>query len=248
MLKASALLGSLFCITLLAPGTALAGVTDYVLNGDFEQTAMYNNGTFTPEQMNASNVTGWSTSGYNFIFGANTASTTGSLGQYGQVTLWNGNQVPGGAVLGQSPTGGNFVGADGAFQVGAITQTLTGLTKGTNYAVSFDWAGVQQSGYSGATTEQWQVSLGNQTKLTAVANDASHGFTGWMHQTFVFQANGTSDVLSFLAIGTPNGEPPFSLLDGVSATDVPEPASLALMATAVGALGFVFARRRRVTA
>ncbi len=240
----------LACAALLIPVSAIAG-PNLVVNGDFEQTTMYSGGTFTPEQINSNNVSGWSTNGYNFIFGANTASTVGSTGQYGTLTLWDGSQVAGGAVLGQSPTGGNFVGADGAFEVGAITQTLTGLSKGTDYAVSFDWAGVQQSGYTGDTTEQWQVSLGGQTQSTAVAKDASHGFTGWMHQTFVFEADGTSDLLSFLAIGTPNGEPPFSLLDGVSAVAVPEPASLVLMITAVGlvgAAGLAFGRRNRLRA
>ncbi len=243
MISSNRLSAIIFALA-LAPVAAFAG-PNLVTNGDFEQTGMQNiQGAFTPDQMTTSNVTGWSTSGYNFIFGANTATTVGSYGVYGPTYLYDGSAVAGGAVLGQSPTGGNFVGADGAFDVGAISQTLNGLTKGTNYAVSFSWAGAQQTGYNGGTTEQWQVSLGNQTKSTPVISNADHGFTGWMQQTFIFQATSASEVLSFLAVGTPNGEPPFSLLDGVSATDVPEPASLAMLAAFLGVMCMLTVRYR----
>ena len=234
-----------FGLAFMAPTAAMAS-PNLVQNGDFEQTTMTDGqGNFTPEQITTTNLADWSTTGYNFVFGANTASTVGSTGQNGQLTLYNGSAVPGGAILGQSPTGGNFVGADGAYDVGAITQTLTGLTKGASYAVSFSWAGVQQSGYTGVTTEQWIVGFGGQTQSTAVVTDASHGFTGWMNQTFTFKADGTSDVLSFLAAGTPPGEPPFSLLDGVSAVQVPEPSTLALLAGAAAlCVGFTIRRAR----
>ena len=238
---------TLACLALIPP-TAASASPNLVTNGDFEQTTMMDaQGNFTPEQMTTTNVTGWSTSGYNFVFGAGTASTVGSTGVYGPTYIWSGSAVAGGPVLSQSPTGGNFVGADGAFGVGAITQTLSGLMAGANYAVSFWWAGAQQSGYNGTTTEQWQVGLGNQTQSTAVVTDPSNGFTGWMQQTFIFQATGSSEVLSFLAAGTPGGEPPFSLLDGVSATQVPEPASMALSAFGAGLILLVMFRCRRLS-
>jgi hypothetical protein len=50
-------------------------------------------------------------------------------------------------------------------------------------------------------------------------------------------------VLAFLAIGTPSGEPPIVLLDGVSVVAAPEPAAIALFG--LGTLGFALARRRR---
>lgn len=58
-----------------------------------------------------------------------------------------------------------------------------------------------------------------------------------------FKATATSQVLSFLAVGTPNGEPPISFLDGVDLEAVSEPASLTLIS--VGVIGTVGAIRRR---
>jgi hypothetical protein len=50
-------------------------------------------------------------------------------------------------------------------------------------------------------------------------------------------------VLSFLAVGTPAGLPPFSLLDGVTMTAaVPEPATWGMLAAGLGLVAF--ARRK----
>ena len=161
-------------------------------------------------------------------------------GSAGSLSLWSGANG-----LGPSPDGGNYIGADGAFEVGAISQTLTGLTAGTNYTVGFYWGGAQQSGFNGTTTEQWLVSLGNQTLSTNIVTDDSHGFTGWTHTYLTFTADSSTDVLSFLASGTPNGEPPFSLLDGVTMNAVPEPASMSLLGAGLAALGFVRRRKQK---
>ncbi len=66
-----------------------------------------------------------------------------------------------------------------------------------------------------------------------------------MYQTFNFTADNTSDVLSFLAVGTPNGEPPFSLLDGVSVQAAPEPGTLLLMLGGLGLVGLGVVRSKR---
>ncbi len=98
------------------------------------------------------------------------------------------------------------------------------------------------------TTEQFAVSLGNQTLDTQVLTDPSHGFTGWTYESLTFTPTSSSEVLSFLAIGTPSGEPPFSLLDGVSVTStspVPEPGTLTLMATGLAGIGGMVRRRFR---
>lgn len=152
--------------------------------------------------------------------------------------LWGPNDGSDNGLPASSPDGGNFVGADGAYDVGAITQTINGLTAGDTYTVGFWWAGAQQSGFTGSNTEQWQVSLGSQTQSTSVVDNVSHGFTGWTYQTFTYTASSASEVLSFLAVGTPSGEPPFSLLDGVTLyASAPEPSSWILVLGAMGAAG-----------
>jgi hypothetical protein len=226
---------------------SLAGVgakADLLTNGSFETTTNGNG------QLGFNtNATGWATNGYNFIFAPGTADTSGATGSSGLLKLWGPGDGAANGLPASSPDGGNFVAADGAFKVGAITQTVSGLTAGQQYSVGFYYAGAQQATFNGDTTEQWIVNLGTNaatTQSTPILDDVTHGFTGWNHEVFTFTADGSSDVLSFLAAGTPNGEPPFSLLDGVTMTAVPEPASMLLMGSGLAALGLV--RRRRRTA
>lgn len=148
---------------------------------------------------------------------------------------------------GPSPDGGNYVAIDGdpAYET-ALTQTLTGLTSGAQYTVSFWQAAAQQNGFTGATTERWQVGFGSSTQLTSIMNNASHGAVGWNRQTLTFTASGASQLLSFLAVGTPNGQPPFVLLDGVSVNQIigtPEPATFGMLGAAL--LGLPLIRRMR---
>jgi hypothetical protein len=227
---------------------ATSARADLVINGGFETTT--NGGG----QMNViTNATGWATTGYNFIFTPGSADTTGVSSQFGtdDLLLWGPNDGSANGLPATSPAGGNFVGADGAYDAGAITQTINGLTAGNSYTVGFWWAGAQQHGFDGVTTEQWQVSFGSQTQSTAVVTNADKGFTGWEYQTLKFTADSTSDVLSFLAVGTPlsPSEPPFVLLDGVSvdAASTPEPGSILLglsVFLGVGALGFFRSKKQ----
>jgi hypothetical protein len=132
----------------------------------------------------------------------------------------------------------NFIEADGDPSYSfSFSQTISGLTVGQNYTVSFNQAAGQQSGnLRGATTEQWQVSLGSDTQLSAVMNTPSQGVFPWEAQTLTYTASSTSEVLSFLAVGTPSGAPPMVFLDGVDMeSTVPEPSALMLLA-GVGAV------------
>jgi len=223
-------------LAFLALALSVQAQQNLVTNGSFEQT------TNGPGQLGYNtDVTDWTTNGYNFVFAYGTGDTTGSNGQYGNVSFWGPNNGSNNGFPAGSPDGGNFLGLDGAFDVGPLSQTINGLTVGDNYTVNFWWAGAQQFGFNGATTEQLEVSLGSESFYTVVLQNPSHGFTGWQYQSFTFTAANTSEALSFLAIGTPSGVPPFSLLDGVSlyaASTVPEPGTLAMMMGGLGTLGF----------
>ncbi|WP_367847991.1 PEP-CTERM sorting domain-containing protein [Rhodoferax sp. WC2427] len=227
--------------TVLA-GFGGAASANLVQNGGFEQTTF----TGSKQLVGTDQAVNWTSNGYNFLFTPGTATTTGSeSARGGFVKLW-GPAVGSNNGFRDSPSGGNWIAADGAFEVSPIQQTINNLVIGQTYQLSFDWAAAQQSTYTGPTTEGWIVSLGNQSFATAMLDNPTMGFQDWRQQIFSFTATSTSEVLSFLATGTPMGNPPFSLLDNVQLNAVPEPDSLALMFAGLGVLA-VSSRRRRNT-
>jgi len=237
-------ISALCTVVAMAAVMTPAHATELVTNGGFETTT-------GPGMVDYNTtVTGWTNGisvtdnaghfGYNFLFTAGSGDTTGSNGDSGNLKLWGTNNG-GNDVLTASPDGGNFLVMDGAYQEATISQTINGLIAGQQYTVSFYYAGAQQSGFNGDTTETYTVSFGGSSQTAPVLHNGSHDFTGWQQETMTFTADGTSDVLSFLAVGTPHGVPPMSLLDGVSvqaaASPVPEPASLALLMTGFAGIG-----------
>lgn len=227
-------------VTVAAPAQAAVNL---VMNGDFETTTMT-----SPQQMNTTNVANWSTTGYSFIFFKGTADTTGSYTPQfnNNLTLWGPKNGGTGALPAESPTGGNFVAADGSYETAPITQTITGLNAGANYQLTFWWAGAQQHGYTGDTTESWGVTFGNQAYNTGTVTTPSTGFSPWRQASVLFSATAASQALSFLAGGGPSGgQPPFSLLDGVSLVAAPEPATWAVMVAGLAGVAAFTARRRR---
>ena len=140
--------------------------------------------------------------------------------------------------------GGNYIAADGdTIYNDAITQTVTGLTVGAQYLLSFDYAAAQENGNCCATTKSWQVSFGGSTFTAPTISTPAQGFAPWRQVSTTFVATATSQLLSFLAVGGPTGAPPFSLLDNVSLSAVPEPTTWAV--TFLGGVGLLMVLRYR---
>jgi hypothetical protein len=169
------------------------------------------------------------------VFMNNGGTYSAAEPQYGHsITLYG----TGGSstLIGASPDGGNFLGLDGDFEASAVTQTISGLTVGDQYTVSFYWGGTQQVGYQGPTVDNLTVGFGGSSQVVGPLDVASQTFSGWESESLVFTADNSSDVLSFLAVGTPVGVPPFVVLDGVSVSGyvpspTPEPGTFPLLLT-----------------
>jgi hypothetical protein len=165
-----------------------------------------------------------------------------------------------------SPNGGNFVEEDGASAYHSVFyQSISGLTIGQLYAVSFYQAAGQQTGFTGNTTEQWAVGLGSTLALSQSSAQNSQTMTlpgtngtpagnaldlqGWTSQTLYFTASAGTEVLSFLANGTPSSpnEPPMVFLDGVSMNAVPEPSAVVLFGVGLLGMGAFRLRQRMYT-
>ena len=198
-------------------------------------------------------ITDWSsTRGYNFLFAHGTGDTIGAANHWfpgAAMEMWGSNN--GGVnVLADSSNGGFFYAADGAYGVTPLEQTIGGLTAGRQYQLSFEWAAAQQYGFYGESLSAWIVSFGSEVQATNIYANASQASSGWMNQSMTFTATSCSALLSFLARGTPDGQPPFSLLDGISLIEldssVPEPASWLLLGAAAFAAVLGGRRRRPV--
>jgi PEP-CTERM motif len=217
-----------------------AHAAQFVVNGDFTELS---NG---PGQIDLdTTATGWSAnSGYNYVL-ANGNTATGS----GNVALWTAANGGSGTWNGLTESGvGNFAAMDGDFMTAPLTQTITGLTVGDTYTLSFNYAFSQQKGFDGDTIQSLTASLGSFSDTLPAADGTtlpSHGFSGWSTFSETITADATSETLSFLAKGN-LPVPPFALVSDVSLTGgVPEPSTWAMMLVGFGGLGFAAYRSRR---
>ncbi|KTT69376.1 PEPxxWA-CTERM sorting domain-containing protein [Sphingomonas endophytica] len=248
---------------MLVSGTASAQSVNMVKNGQFETSTVNGNRQFTNEVANWTNAAtnGWTGYGYNFLIQNDNPDGTGftSLrgnhdylyGTYGSAANTS-TGAAGTFVNNYSATGfnggvgmGNYVLMDGDTNFhGALSQQVTGLTVGQLYSVTFDWAGASWFTIPGQTTQRFDVSLDGVTKSTDTLTTAPKGFSGWQKGSLQFTATSTSQKLSFLAQGTPNGLPPSLLLDNVQMAAVPEPATWLTMILGFGVVGAAMRRRK----
>jgi hypothetical protein len=143
----------------------------------------------------AVNPVGWTGgTGLIFIDAPGTAeSATGGIAVYGPFPA-------------NSPVGGNFVEADGNPTYGSgFNQTITGLTIGQTYTLSFYQAGGQQAGFANGvpTTERWIVSLGTAGLTVSTSGgpvDPTYGPTGSFSNS-----DTTASIVSTAVMTTPSG-------------------------------------------
>lgn len=244
-MRITSLLLSLSAVAALSMASAHAA-TNLVKNGNFENTSNGSNKQLSSSVTGAANRTtllDWTSSngndgGYNFVLNSNIANTWDSA-------IWLKSQNNGWAT---SANGGNIFVSDSQYWPGVLSQTIGGLTAGSQYTLTFDYALAQQVGFDGANSNNyWQVVFGNSAQNSNALSIANGGFSGWNTSSMTFTATGASQVLSFLAQGSP-GAPPFLLLDSVSLTAaVPEPSTWGMLAAGLGLIGFVARRRARLS-
>lgn len=254
----------------LGVGSAAAASTNLVLNGDFSANTLpvaaleasgHSGAEIGPDYIYGQAVTDWTSSigsgaAFNlYFFGNGSERTEEADTQYGEL-----GQHPNANYTGPSPNGGAFMVLDGdpGFS-GALSQTVSGLTVGQAYDLSFYWAAGELADRTGYFTDQLTGTFGGQAFATNVFTN-SHPYTnnpltlpgdfsGWQLVNFEFTANSTSEVLSFLSVGTPAANlPPVSFLDGVSLVAIPEPAAWAFMVLGFAGLGALIRRRRLAAA
>lgn len=246
------LLPVLFTLAVIAAGAGwpAPAAANLVANGSFELTV---SGVTSPGAHICANGSGvGSTCTSNLQSWSANCSSVGCAGTatpgsilFGGTggSAWNSNMGLAGSPP-NSPDGGNFIGIDGDSQYSnSIFQTINGLIPGYAYQLTFYQASGQQTGLSGATTNQWKVTFGSAIWTSAVMNDQSQSYTPWTVQSTIFIATAASQMLTFLAVGSPAGQPPVSLLDGVNLVGVPEPASIALTLAGLAALARYRLRR-----
>jgi PEP-CTERM motif len=204
--------------------------------------------------------TGW-TGGSGLIFIATPGGTSNPNSACGSTYL----QTYGCPSTLAIPGGYNEVEADGNPQYeSGFNYSISGLTPGDTYTLSFYQAASQQTGFTGATTEQWIVSLGTSglyvpnypgcgggspepactytttdptadITATTLMTTPSMGLIDWNYVTVNLTADASTQLLSFLAWG--NGGSTINEPPMVFLTGVNSPAGLVPEPASLSLLG-----------
>jgi choice-of-anchor C domain-containing protein len=214
------ILGALAGAALLlgAPSAYAVSIT----NGDFESSsptsASFAADGYSQEETTSSALGAWEVSSGN----VDIVGTTGTF-------HWQ-----------QPNNAGNFSIDLAGNQSGTIRQNITGMTVGQQYTVSFMMAANPGSG----NPAKLEVGMddGQLKSLTFTPQNATN--MGWVDATFVFVATATDQFLHFSDLGTTGccG----AALDNVSIAATPIPGAILLFGSALGGMGFLGARRKKL--
>lgn len=240
-------IGAVATGTITAGGFANAG--NLVQNGGFEAVApAAQAGLSATGAARLSDAVGWTFSpwAYGSVFASDLLTNSakyGFYGYYGVSQNYGPSLLQYTNALGTDPNGGNFAAIDGDRYGGVLSQSISGLTPGQTYTLTFYQASDHYQGWNDTQSSTWTVTLGDQTQSAPTMTNVAGSPNPWTEVTMSFTATSATELLSFANLG--GGAPPFGLLDGVSltATGVAEPVSWALMTLGIGAVGLL-ARRR----
>jgi hypothetical protein len=140
---------------------------------------------------------------------------------------------------GFGPTGG----------FGYIEQTIGGLVSGQTYTLSFWQAGGQEYTETGAQTEHFVATLGDQSFTSTSMDVPSQGFVPWNEFSTSFTWDGVGNTLQIMSVGS--GVPAFAMLADVSLTggpSTPEASTWVMIVAGFAGLGLMARARRRAVA
>jgi choice-of-anchor C domain-containing protein len=127
--------------------------------------------------------------------------------------------------------------------IGSIEQTLTGLTAGTEYLVSFYVSGNPDNGQT-PNPKTATLTLGSSSNLVSYTLTAANnaGNMLWQQVSYSFVADNTGTALLRLAS---NSDDAYGLaVDSFAISAVPEPATWGMMIVGFGIAGVAVRRRR----